>query len=91
MQTSKKILVISYIVGIVLTIITVIGVFMGFDVTVLGTITGLSYGEISVSNAFYFNKAKRENTIKIALGCTKYSPEKTEEITKIINALGGIL
>lgn len=91
MTTSKKILVISYIIGIVLTIITVVGAFAGYDVMVLGTITGLAYGEISVSNAFYFNKAKKENTLKIAFGCTDLSPEKAERLAAIINALGGIL
>lgn len=91
MQTSKKILVISYIIGIVLTLITVIGVFMNFDVMVLGTITGLSYGEISVSNAFYFNKAKKENALKIAFGCSDLSPEKAEKLARLMEVLGGIV
>ena len=91
MQTSKKILWISYIIGIVLTIITVIGVFMGFDVMVLGTVTGLSYGEISVSNAFYFNKAKKENALKIAFGCSDLSPEKAEKVARLMEVLGGIV
>lgn len=91
MQTSKKILVISYIIGIVLTLITVIGVFMNFDVMVLGTITGLSYGEISVSNAFYFNKAKKENALKIAFGCSDLSPEKAEKVARLMEVLGGIV
>lgn len=91
METSKKIILISYIVGIALTLITVIGVFTGFDVTVLGTITGLSYGEISVSNAFYFNKAKKENALKIAKGCAELSPEKAEKLARIMEVLGGIV
>ncbi len=91
MQTSKKILWISYIIGIVLTIITVIGVFMGFDVMVLGTVTGLSYGEISVSNAFYFNKAKKENALKIAFGCSDLSPEKAEKVVRLMEVIGGIV
>ena len=91
MQTSKKILWISYIIGIVLTIITVIGVFMGFDVMVLGTVTGLSYGEISVSNAFYFNKAKKENALKIAFGCSDLSPENAEKVARLMEVLGGIV
>ena len=91
MQTSKKILVISYIIGIVLTIIIVIGVFMGFDVMVLGTVTGLSYGEISVSNAFYFNKAKKENALKIAFGCSDLSPEKAEKVARLMEVIGGIV
>ena len=91
METSKKILLVSYIIGIVLTIITVVGVFTGFDVTVLGTVTGLSYGEISVSNAFYFNKAKKENALKIAKGCAELSPEKAEKLARIMEVLGGIV
>lgn len=91
METSKKILLVSYIIGIALTIITVIGVFMGFDVMVLGTVTGLSYGEISVSNAFYFNKAKKENTLKIARGCVEMSPEKAEKLARLMEVLGGIV
>lgn len=91
MQTSKKILWISYIIGIVLTIITVIGVFMGFDVMVLGTVTGLSYGEISVSNAFYFNKAKKENALKIAFGCSDLSPEKAEKVARLMEVIGVIV
>lgn len=91
METSKKILVISYIIGIVLTVLTVIGVFAGFDVMVLGTITGLSYGEISVSNAFYFNKAKKENALKIAFGCSDLSPEKAEKLAKMLEVIGGIV
>lgn len=90
METSKKILLVSYTIGIVMTIITVIGVFAGFDVMVLGTITGLAYGEISVSNAFYFNKAKKENTLKIAFGCADISPEKAEKLTRLIEAIGGL-
>ena len=49
MTCSKKILIVSYICGIILTIITVIGCFIGYDMTVIGTITGIAYGEISVS------------------------------------------
>ncbi len=74
-----------------LTIITVIGVFMGFDVMVLGTVTGLSYGEISVSNAFYFNKAKKENALKIAFGCSDLSPEKAEKVARLMEVIGGIV
>lgn len=91
MTTSKKILVISYVIGIILSIITVIGAFMGFDMTALGAITGLSYGEISVSNAFYFNKAKKENALKIALGCADLSPEKAEKLARLMEVVGGII
>lgn len=71
MTCSKRILVVSYICGILLTIITVVGVFIGYEMSTIATITGIAWGEISVSNAFYYNKAKRENAIKIALNIIK--------------------
>ncbi len=92
MTFSKKILVISYVIGIVLIGLTVAGVVLEYDVTAIGTITGLAYGEISVSNAFYYNKAKKENTMKIALAAVKETPtEQVDDIVKLVNAMGGIV
>lgn len=90
MTCSKKILIVSYICGIILTIITVIGCFIGYDMTVIGTITGIAYGEISVSNAFYYNKAKRENAIKIALDCIKEMPDRFDGSTDVASLLMAI-
>lgn len=90
MTCSKKILIVSYICGIILTIITVIGCFIGYDMTVIGTITGIAYGEISVSNAFYYNKAKRENAIKIALDCVKEMPDRFDSSTDVASLLMAI-
>ncbi len=81
----------SYIIGITLTVLTVVLTITGFDTMTLGTITGIAYAEISVSNAFYFNKAKKENVLKIAFGCSDLSPEKAEKLAKFIETLGGIL
>lgn len=90
MTCSKKILIVSYICGTVLTLITVIGCFLGYDMTVIGTITGVAYGEISVSNAFYYNKAKRENAIKIALDCVKEMPDRFDNSTDVASLLMAI-
>lgn len=87
---SKKILIISYICGIVLTAITIIGCFMGYDMTAVGTITCIAYGEISVSNAFYYNKAKHENAIKIAFNCIQEMPEKINDNTDIASLINAI-
>ena len=92
METSKKIIVVSYVIGILLTILTVLGIIYGYDVTPLSIITGAVYAEISVSNAFYYNKAKKENLLKISMGTAKsVESEKVDDIVKIVNALGGIL
>ncbi len=52
---------------ILLTALTAVLSVLGFDVMTLGTIVGLFVGEVTASNAFYFNKAKKENALKIAL------------------------
>lgn len=89
---SKKILVSSYLIGIVLTIVTIFGAFKCYDISTIGIITSAAYAEIAASNAFYYNKAKKENVLKIALDAAdKYASDKVEDIAKIINSLGGVL
>lgn len=64
-ETSKLILIVSYVIAFVLTSIVIVGTFMNYEVSNITTITSLAYGELAVSNAFYFKKAGRENVIKI--------------------------
>ncbi len=90
MTTSKKIIAASYIIMILLTALTAVLSVLGFDVMTLGTITGLAYAEVTASNAFYFNKAKKENALKIALGCIERQPAKTQEIAELLSAMGGL-
>lgn len=91
-ETSKKIIAASYIIGVLLTILTIVGIVFGYDVTSLSIITGAAYAEISVSNAFYYNKAKKENLLKIAVGTVNNAEtEKVEDIVKIVSVLGGII
>ena len=68
---SKKIILASYICAILLTLTVVIGSFMEYDTSNISTIAALAWGEVAVSNAFYFEKAKKENAIKIALNLSK--------------------
>ncbi len=90
MTTSKKIIAASYIIMILLTVLTAVLSVLGYDVMALGTITGLAYAEVSVSNAFYFSKARKENALKIALGCIERQPTKTQEIAELLNSIGGL-
>ena len=65
---SKKIVLASYAVTLLLTLITVLGVFLApaeINLTPLEVITGLAWAETATSNAFYFWKAKNENRIKL--------------------------
>ena len=65
METSKKIILFSYITSITLSIIVVIGTFMGYDVTNITTVASLAWAEVAVSNAFYYKKAAKENVPKV--------------------------
>lgn len=66
MTTSKKIVLASYISAVTLTLIVIAGTFFNFEMSNVTTIASLAWGEVAVSNAFYFKKAARENAIKIA-------------------------
>lgn len=70
-ETSKKILLISYIVAIVLTILVVIGSFIDHDMTNITTIASLAWGEVAASNIFYFKKAAKENVPKVIASLDK--------------------
>ena len=84
METSKKILLVSYIIAIALTIIVVVGSFMYYDVSNITTIACLAYAELSASNIWYYNKAAKENVIKIASSLD----EKFKEQVDINQLLG---
>lgn len=64
-ETSKAILLVSYTIGIILTLLVIIGTFLGYDMGNVTTITSLAYAEIASSNIFYYKKAAKENVPKI--------------------------
>ena len=66
MTCSKRIILISYICAIILTVIVIMGSFLGFDMGNVTTIAALAWGEVAVSNAFYYKKAAQENVLKIS-------------------------
>lgn len=67
-ETSKKILLISYIVAILLTFIVVVGSFLDHDTTNITTIAALAWSEVATSNIFYYKKAAKENIPKVIAG-----------------------
>lgn len=92
LTSSKKIIIASYIIGAVLTGVTIVGAFLGFDVSTIGMVTTVAYAEIAASNAFYFSKAKKENALKIALAAIKEVPaEKVDDVVKMVSTIGGIV
>lgn len=63
-ETSKLILLVSYMVALILTVIVIIGAFTESNMEYVTQITLASYLEVSASNVFYFKKATRENIFK---------------------------
>ena len=71
MTTSKLIILFSWIASIVLTIIVVIGSFMGIETSNMTTIACLAWGELTAAHAFYYWKSKNENRSKHAMKLVK--------------------
>ena len=89
---SKKIIIASYAIGAILTTVTIIGVFRGADMSTIGMVTTAAYAEIAASNAFYYNKAKKEDALKIAMSTIKSVPaEKVDDVVKMVGAIGGVI
>ena len=70
-ETSKLILIVSYIAAITLTAIVVYGAFAGVDMSNVVQITLSAWAEVAASNVWYYKKAAKENVIKIAKSLPK--------------------
>ena len=84
-ETSKKILLISYIVAIILTVIVVIGSFIDHDMTNITTIASLAWSEVAASNIFYFKKAAKENVPKVVASLNK-DLQNQIDINQLLNS-----
>ena len=84
METSKKIILSSYVIAIVLTLLVIIGTFTSLDVSNLTTITALVWAEVSVSNAYYFKKAAKENVPKVLANFPELYREQID-INQLLN------
>lgn len=81
---SKKILIVSYACAILLTLTVIVGSFLDHDMSNVSTIAALAWGEVAVSNAFYYKKAGRENVLKIYHSLPEAEKEKVD-ISNIFN------
>ena len=85
---SKKVLVTSWTVTILLTIISLLAFFLtDKDITPLGTLTGLSWGVTAAVTAVYSWKAKAENKIKLTNTMVKELADKYG-IDAVVSLLG---
>lgn len=79
METSKKILWLSYIIGITLTAIVVVCSFKGIECSNITTLASAAWIEISASNVFYYTMNKRLNAPKIVVGLYNDLPDNLKE------------
>ena len=79
METSKKILWLSYIIGITLTLIVVVCSLIDIECSNITTLAGAAWLEISASNVFYYTMNKRLNAPKIVIGLYNDLPDDLKE------------
>ena len=90
-ETSKKILAISYILAITLTLIVVICTFIGIECGYITTLAGAAWLEVSASNVFYYTMCKRLNVPKVIMGIYGDLPPELKEQVDINNLLSNLM
>ena len=90
-ETSKKILIISYIVAFFLTAIVVICTLSGIDCGNITTLAGAAWLEISASNVFYYTMCKRLNVPKVVMGIYDDLPDELKEQVDINSLLSNLM
>lgn len=66
MEFSKKMLVLHIFLSVCLCIATIVGSFVGKDVTAVGALAGTSFVTDGAWGGFYYWKSKNENRAKYA-------------------------
>lgn len=90
-ETSKKILWLSYIIGITLTVIVIICSFSGIECSNITTLASAAWLEISASNIFYYTMNKRLNAPKIVMGLYKELPDELKSQVDINNLFSNLM
>ena len=91
METSKKILFVSFSAAVLLSLAVVVCTSLGLDCTSLTIVAGASWTELAVHTAVYSKKATAENRMKIAYGLIqKLSREEKFEPDVIVQLFDGV-
>ena len=90
-ETSKKILIISYIVAFFLTTIVVICTLCGIECGNITTLAGAAWLEISALKFFYYTMCKRLNVPKVVMGIYGDLPDELKEQVDINNLLSNLM
>lgn len=90
-ETSKAILLVSYIVGITLTIVVIIGTVLGYDMGYVTQLAAAAWLEISASNIFYYTMCKRLNVPKIVMYIYNDLPDEVKSQVDINTLLCSLM
>ena len=91
METSKKIIWLSYIIGITLTLIVVTCSFLNIECSNITTLASAAWIEISASNVFYYTMNKRLNAPKVVMGIYQDLPDELKEQIDINNLFSNLM
>lgn len=89
MEFSKKMLIIHIFISVCLCITTVVGSFLGADMTAVGALAGASFLTDGAWGGFYLWKSKNENRAKYAqkfirLIAKKYGIDAAIRISEVV-------
>ena len=91
METSKLILLVSYIAAITLTLIVIVCSFMGIECSNITTLASCAWVEVGTANAFYYTMNKRLNAPKIVVGLYKDLPDELKEQIDVNNLFSNLM
>ncbi len=90
-ETSKKILIISYALAIILTFIVILCTFFGIECGYITTLGSAAWLEVSASNVFYYTMCKRLNVPKVVMGIYRDLPQELKSQVDINNLLTNLM
>lgn len=90
-ETSKKLLWVSYSIAIALTLLVVICTFFNIECGNIASIIPYSYTEVGAVNVFYLTMNKRLNAPKVVMGLYNDLPDNLKEQVDINSLLSNIL
>ncbi len=91
LETSKKILIISYVLAIILTFIVIVCTFTGIECGYITTLASAAWLEVSASNVFYYTMCKRLNVPKVVMGIYGDLPQELKDQVDINNLLTNLM
>lgn len=91
METSKKLVWVSWAVAIILTLIVIVCTLLSIECSNITTVSAYSWAELGAANIFYYTMVKRLNAPKIIMGIYNDLPENLKEQVDVNNLLSSLM